>query len=114
MSKVFVLDTNKQALNPVHSGRARILLSSGQAAHKKFKHGFHTGDLVKAVVPAHLKNAGTHVGRMSAKANGAFTIAMTRGTVTDISKKYCRLLQRADGYGYTQKGEAAFPPAPKE
>ena len=32
MSKVFVLDTNKQALNPVHPGRARILLSSGQAA----------------------------------------------------------------------------------
>jgi 5-methylcytosine-specific restriction endonuclease McrA len=32
MSKVFVLDTNKQPLNPVHSGRARILLSSGKAA----------------------------------------------------------------------------------
>src|ERR1051326_4922560 len=32
MSKVFVLDTNKQPLNPVHPGRARILLSSGKAA----------------------------------------------------------------------------------
>jgi 5-methylcytosine-specific restriction endonuclease McrA len=32
MSKVFVLDTNKQPLNPVHPGRARKLLSSGQAA----------------------------------------------------------------------------------
>jgi 5-methylcytosine-specific restriction endonuclease McrA len=32
LSKVFVLDTNKQALNPVHPGRARILLSSGQAS----------------------------------------------------------------------------------
>ncbi len=32
MSKVFMLDTNKQALNPVHPGRARILLSTGQAA----------------------------------------------------------------------------------
>ena len=32
MSKVFVLDTNKQALNPVHPGRARILLSTGKAA----------------------------------------------------------------------------------
>ena len=32
MSKVFVLDTNKHPLNPVHPGRARILLSSGKAA----------------------------------------------------------------------------------
>ena len=32
MSKVFVVDTNKQPLNPVHPGRARLLLSSGQAA----------------------------------------------------------------------------------
>src|SRR5256885_2110919 len=32
MSKVFVLDTNKQQLNPVHPGRARTLLSSGRAA----------------------------------------------------------------------------------
>ena len=32
MSKVFVLDTNHRALNPVHPGRARKLLASGQAA----------------------------------------------------------------------------------
>ncbi|HWS82886.1 MAG TPA: RRXRR domain-containing protein, partial [Ktedonobacteraceae bacterium] len=32
MSKVFVLDTNFRPLNPVHAGRARILLSSGKAA----------------------------------------------------------------------------------
>jgi 5-methylcytosine-specific restriction endonuclease McrA len=32
MSNVFVLDTNKQPLNPVHPGWARKLLSSGQAA----------------------------------------------------------------------------------
>ena len=32
MSKVFVLDTNKQTLNPVHPGRARILLKAGKAA----------------------------------------------------------------------------------
>jgi hypothetical protein len=50
------------------------------------------------------------VGRMSAKANGAFTIATRSGKVTDIGKKYCRCLQRADGY--LQKGQAAFPPVP--
>ena len=32
MSNVFVLDTNKQPLNPVHPGRARILLTQGKAA----------------------------------------------------------------------------------
>jgi len=32
VSKVFVLDTNKQPLKPIHSGRARMLLSQGKAA----------------------------------------------------------------------------------
>lgn len=32
MSNVFVVDANKQPLNPVHPGRARVLLSSGKAA----------------------------------------------------------------------------------
>ncbi len=32
MSNVFVLDANKQALNPVHPGRARLLLKEGKAA----------------------------------------------------------------------------------
>ena len=32
MSHVFVLDTNKQPLNPIHPGRARLLLKAGKAA----------------------------------------------------------------------------------
>jgi len=32
LSKVFVLDTNKQPLNPIHSGRARMLLSQEKSA----------------------------------------------------------------------------------
>ena len=32
MSKVFVVDTNKHPLNPVHPGRARLLLTRGKAA----------------------------------------------------------------------------------
>jgi 5-methylcytosine-specific restriction endonuclease McrA len=79
---------------------------------KRFKHNFRTGDLVRADIPVPLKNAGKHVGRMSAKADGGFTIATAKGSVTDVGKNYCRLLQRADGYGYLQKkGGAAFPPA---
>jgi RRXRR protein len=37
MSNVFVLDTNYKQLNPVHQGRARILLDQGRAAvYKRF------------------------------------------------------------------------------
>ncbi|HET7637118.1 MAG TPA: RRXRR domain-containing protein, partial [Ktedonobacteraceae bacterium] len=32
MSHVFVVDAHKKPLNPVHPGRARLLLSSGKAA----------------------------------------------------------------------------------
>jgi 5-methylcytosine-specific restriction endonuclease McrA len=67
------------------------------------KHGFKTGDIVKAIVPAHLKRAGTHIGRMSAKARGSFTIATKSGTVPDVGKNYCRKLQQADGYGYSHR-----------
>jgi len=77
------------------------------------KHGFKTGDMVKAIVPVPLKRAGTHVGRMSAKASGAFTIATKSGAVPDIGKNYCRKLQRADGYGYSpfRVHEAGLNPA---
>jgi len=75
------------------------------------KHAFRTGDIVRAVVPAHLKNKGVHVGRMAARANGAFTIATRRGTVTDIGYRYCTRLQRNDGYGYLTQSirECSFP-----
>ncbi|HTK11876.1 MAG TPA: RRXRR domain-containing protein, partial [Ktedonobacteraceae bacterium] len=37
MSFVFVVDTNKQPLHPVHPGRARLLLKAGKAAvHKRY------------------------------------------------------------------------------
>jgi len=68
---------------------------------KSTKHAFRTGDLVRAVVPAHLNNAGVHVGRVSVKASGALTIVTKRGTVTDIGYRYCLRLQREDGYAYT-------------
>jgi 5-methylcytosine-specific restriction endonuclease McrA len=37
LSKVFVVDTNQQSVNPIHPGRARVLLTAGKAAvHKRF------------------------------------------------------------------------------
>jgi hypothetical protein len=76
-----------------------------KAKAKHPKHGFRTGDHVRAVVPAALKRAGTHVGRMSAKASGSFTIATPLGRVADIGHTYCRRLSKADGYGYQLKRE---------
>jgi hypothetical protein len=58
--------------------------------------GFQTGDRVRAVVPAHLKTAGVHVGRVAVRATGKFRV----GKIDGINAKYCQVLQRGDGYAY--------------
>lgn len=58
---------------------------------KHFPHTFRTGDIVKAVVPAHLKNPGVYIGRMSAKAKGGFTISTTKGKVGSWTLSVCLL-----------------------
>ncbi|WP_141925145.1 RNA-guided endonuclease IscB [Haloactinospora alba] len=73
--------------------------------------GYQTGDLVQAVVPAG-KKAGTYTGRVAVRARGSFNITTAHGTAKDIHYRHVRLLQRADGYGYTmRKEEAASSPA---
>lgn len=64
---------------------------------KKFKRvkGFQTGDIVKAIVPDGRKR-GTYVGRVAIRASGSFRV----GLVDSINWKYCRLLQRIDGYDF--------------
>lgn len=61
--------------------------------------GFATGDLVRANVPKGLK-AGVHVGRVAVRASGSFNIQTASAIVQGIGHQHCRLLQRADGYGY--------------
>ncbi|MBG0821671.1 HNH endonuclease [Planomonospora sp. ID91781] len=81
-------------------------------------HGFATGDLVRAVVPAG-KKAGTHTGRVAVRTTGNFNIRTAHGLVQGIGHRHVRLLQRADGYGYTRTKEttvtdrSAFPPRPE-
>ena len=58
--------------------------------------GFQTGDKVRAVVPAPLKTAGVHVGRVAVRATGRFRV----GNIDGINAKYCQVLQRGDGYAY--------------
>lgn len=73
---------------------------------KRF-HGFATGDLVVADVPLGRKASGHHTGRVAVRASGSFRV----GTLDGINWQHCRLLQRADGYRYTQG--AAPPPGPE-
>jgi hypothetical protein len=68
----------------------------GYLTRQKRVRGFATGDLVKAVVPASLKTAGEHVGRVAVRASGSFRV----GKIDGINAKYCQVLQRADGYEY--------------
>jgi len=75
-------------------GFPRLVLSS-----QKKHFGFQTGDIVRAVVPKG-KHKGVHFGRVAVRATGGFNITTRGGTVQGISHKYCRLVQRGDGYAY--------------
>jgi 5-methylcytosine-specific restriction endonuclease McrA len=68
----------------------------GYLTRQKRIRGFSTGDLVRAEVPGHLKTRGAHLGRVAVRASGSFRV----GKVDGINAKYCRVVQRADGYAY--------------
>jgi len=59
--------------------------------------GFHTGDIVMAVVPKG-KFIGTHVARVSTRASGNFKLA----GIGDVNHRYCAAVHRQDGYAYDQ------------
>ncbi|MHC5779215.1 hypothetical protein [Nostoc sp.] len=61
--------------------------------------GFKTGDIAQATLPVG-KFAGTHIGRLIVRANGAFEMVTRKGKVTPVQYKYCKLVQKADGYSY--------------
>jgi len=61
--------------------------------------GFQTGDYVCAVIPKG-KYKGTHIGRVIIRASGSFDIKTKSGKVS-ANWKYCKLLQRGDGYEYS-------------
>lgn len=74
----------------------------GFLMRSKAVHGFATGDLVKATVPAG-KKAGVHQGRVAVRATGSFNIQTKDGVVQGISYRRCTRVQRGDGYGYQQQ-----------
>ena len=72
-------------------------------ARRKVYFGFQTGDLVKAVIPKG-KYTGTWTGRVLVRASGSFDISSGgRRVAQGVSYKYCRIIQRGDGWQYAQK-----------
>ncbi|MGS2647876.1 RRXRR domain-containing protein [Streptosporangium sp. G12] len=119
---MFILDRHGHPLDPCHPARARRLLAAGRGTYArttpdrygfprlvrpriKLHHGFQTGDLVRANVPAG-KKAGLHAGRVLVRSSGSFDITTRHGRVTGINHRHVRHLQRADGYGYATQKEA--------
>lgn len=111
----------------VETGRSRTLLITAQGrglyqrtnvdasgfprgylTREKRIRGFSTGDLVQAEVPMHLKTGGRRLGRVAVRASGSFRV----GKIDGINARYCRVIQRSDGYGYALKARTAALPPP--
>ncbi len=79
--------------------------------HKRVQ-GFQAGDLVRAEVPEMargklLKTRGVHRGRVAVRESGSFRMASADG----INARYCRVVQRADGYDIGLIPQQEQPPA---
>ncbi len=72
----------------------------GYLTRSKSIHGFQTGDMVKAEVTQG-KKARSYTGRVAVRASGSFNIQTSSGLVQGISHRYCTVVQRGDGYGYS-------------
>ena len=72
----------------------------GYLTRQKNIKGFQTGDMVIARVPSG-KKTGIHTGRVAVRATGSFNVQTRHGLVQGISHRHCRVIQRADGYGYS-------------
>ena len=68
----------------------------------KLVEGFQTGDMVKVIVPKGPKQ-GEYLGRVAVKSSGYFDIKTKNGLAQSIGYKYCRLIQKNDGYSYNYK-----------
>lgn len=66
----------------------------------KFVQGFQTGDIVKAVVTKG-KKVGEYLGRVAVRLKGSFNISDKTGLIDSVSYKYCQIVHKKDGYGYT-------------
>lgn len=75
----------------------------GYLTRQKRIKGFQTGDMVKAEVTKG-KRIGSYLGRVAVRASGSFNIQTAQGVIQGIGYRCCKVIQRADGYGYSQLG----------
>jgi 5-methylcytosine-specific restriction endonuclease McrA len=73
----------------------------GYLTRQKRIKGFQTGDMVKAEVTKG-KKTGSYLGRVAVRASGSFNIQTEQAVIQGISHRYCKVIQRGDGYGYLQ------------
>jgi len=78
----------------------------GYLTRSKRIKNFQTGDIVQAVLTAGV-HAGTWIGRVAVRATGKFNIQTDSGIRQGIGWKFCRVIQRADGYAYTSNKKAS-------
>lgn len=72
--------------------------------------GFQTGDIARAEVPSG-KKKGIHSGRVAVRKSGSFDLHTADGKIAGISHRFCKCLQRGDGYRYARRrSEVASPP----
>ena len=71
----------------------------GYCLRQKQVKGFATGDTVRAEVTRG-KKIGSYFGKVAIRASGSFNITTETSVIQGVSHQYCKLVQRADGYGY--------------
>ena len=107
MKNVFVVDTNKQPLNTVHPGEARLLLTRGKAAVlKRYPFTIILSVTIDDPIVAELRikiDPGSKTTGIAIMNDATGEVVFCLGTVPDVGKNYCQKLQRADGYGYSQR-----------
>ncbi len=78
-----------------------------RAKSEKRSKGFQTGDLIIAKVSLG-KKKGRYRGRVAVRKTGNFNIKTKTATIQGISHKYCKLIQRDDGYCYNEGSEVSM------
>jgi hypothetical protein len=95
---VFVFDRRKKPLMPCNEKRARKLLKAGRArVHRLIPFSIrivdhNVSDCVLQPIKIKLDSG--------SKTTGNFNIQSAHGVVQGISYRYCKLIQRSDGYAY--------------
>ncbi|CDH43351.1 MAG: hypothetical protein IPL59_22260 [Candidatus Competibacteraceae bacterium] len=48
------------------------------------------------------RKIGSYLGRVAIRASGSFNLQTAQGVIQGMGYRYCKVIQRADGYGYSQ------------